>query len=765
MKKHYLFLCLFYCLTYTSLGQETFSVEFGQFFEQGYGSNLDEEGIDIGPFNDDKLLVGWQDVSEGETGTKDAAVWHIEERGKEQYLKLLGITEFDEVATGVIQVDPETYAICVHQSSNWDHMDVKAGDETWVYLIQSGGAVLWSYNITPGEEGGIAPSDIIVDANEDIVILLNRLDASGTVSNEIVSLNKLGQQNWTSSSYSQSLLGGWAFELLENSGEYITLVNDNSLNFPFALKFAFGGTVTNVSNYPNAFSNHLFGLDYDNISQSLLGAGYTVIEGDTNSYVARLSLGLNLVTDWNYGTTGTEKFIDIVSTGDGFVAGGVRNNKGEGKYDCYIHHLDGNLATFAEETMGGLTSERLNNLNLMASATDVWFAGHNIEWTLNESGNAYLGATTLGFSSTGSSCEIPRVIFVDAILKPNPNFPSANYTNGYSLGNATANLTLLQEIDRLNGNIIVLYDIDQLLIELEQQSLSQNSALVQYVEDFIDQATSPPFNFTVGMVMGPGLKKLALTSAWLSAANSVSYWNYNKPTKFNFMVLEHEFWTMQNPFSGFSLLDQAAWISKPLVLNTSIGVSLSPNVNYGATAPNINLKNIYYNQAIADHHFLLTSLRASADNSANNWKVFDYIYSFWNREMGAWGGPVKHYSALDLNNASLNLVNYEITSDAHRDQFADVSKSLSDAVFLVYYRQAHQVNDYDIALETLPWAGRMTALLTSSPQAPANIIPLFSAEQISCQIGYDQNGNGKSGNAKIGTWLGQNNGNNNLSRN
>lgn len=120
--------------------------------------------------------------------------------------------------------------------------------------------------------------------------------------------------------------------------------------------------------------------------------------------------------------------MEIVPTGNGF-AGGVRNNKGEGKYDCYIHHLDGNLATYAEETMGGATSERLNNLNLMASATDVWFAGHNIEWTINESGNAYLGATTLGFSSTGSSCEIPRVIFVDGLLDPDG---SGTYTNGYS---------------------------------------------------------------------------------------------------------------------------------------------------------------------------------------------------------------------------------------------------------------------------------------------------------------------------------------------
>lgn len=512
MRKYYLLFSFLLYISTNSYSQEAFSVEFGQFFEQGYGLDLDEEGIDIGPFNSDKLLVGWQNVSENEAGVKDAIIWHIEERGKEQYSKLLGVSELDEVATGVIQVDAETYAVCVHQSEDWDHMDVKPNDETWVYLIQSGGTVLWSYNIPPSEEGGIAPSDIILDDNGDIVVLLNRLNARGTISNEIVSLNKLGTQNWASAPFAQSASGGWAFELLEHGGNFITLVNDLTLGIPFALEFTIGGTINNVVNFTNSTSDHLFGLDYDPVSSGILGAGYTVIEEDTNAYVAKLSIGLNLIADWNYGIAGTEKFIDIVSTGDGFVAGGVRSNKGEGKFDCYLHHLDGNLATYAEETMGGSTNERLNNLNMMQSATDVWFAGHNIEWSLAESGNAYLGGTTLGFSVSGANCEIPRVIMVDGILKPNT---TTTYSNGYSLGNATHNLGILQDIQRINGNIIVLYDIDKLLIKLQDGSIAQTSQLVQWVEDFINQATSAPFNFTVGIVMGPGLIKLSTTSAWL----------------------------------------------------------------------------------------------------------------------------------------------------------------------------------------------------------------------------------------------------------
>lgn len=230
------------------------------------------------------------------------------------------------------------------------------------------------------------------------------------------------------------------------------------------------------------------------------------------------------------------------------------------------------------------------------------------------------------------------------------------------------------------------------------------------------------------------------------------------------MVLEHEFWTMANPnVTDFRLLDQAAWSNKPLVVATNNGNPPASNANL-ANNPNTNddIRNLYYNQAVADHHFLLTTLRTATDNSSNNWKMFDYIYSYWNREASSWGGPVQHYSGLNLNNASLNLVNYQISNNVHRDLFADFSKTLSDAIFLPYYRSPGQENDYDIASINAPWSGRMYSLLTSSPNAPANIIPLFSAEQPTCVIGYDQYGNLKSGQGKLGSVLGLNNGNNNL---
>lgn len=763
MRKYYLLFSFLLYISTNSYSQEAFSVEFGQFFEQGYGLDLDEEGIDIGPFNSDKLLVGWQNVSENEAGVKDAIIWHIEERGKEQYSKLLGVSELDEVATGVIQVDAETYAVCVHQSEDWDHMDVKPNDETWVYLIQSGGTVLWSYNIPPSEEGGIAPSDIILDDNGDIVVLLNRLNARGTISNEIVSLNKLGTQNWASAPFAQSASGGWAFELLEHGGNFITLVNDLTLGIPFALEFTIGGTINNVVNFTNSTSDHLFGLDYDPVSSGILGAGYTVIEEDTNAYVAKLSIGLNLIADWNYGIAGTEKFIDIVSTGDGFVAGGVRSNKGEGKFDCYLHHLDGNLATYAEETMGGSTNERLNNLNMMQSATDVWFAGHNIEWSLAESGNAYLGGTTLGFSVSGANCEIPRVIMVDAILKPNTT--TGSYNNGYSLGNSAHNQSVLSDIQRINGNIIVLYDIDRLLIDLEDGSLSASSQLVTFVEDFINQATSPPFNFTVGMVMGPSFAKLSTATSFLSATNGVSFWNYTRPSKLNFMMLEHEFWNMLDN-ADFRLLDQGTWSQKPVVINTN-GGSAPPvtNIAHINGSYSQNMKNIFFHQAVKDHYFFLDELRVATDNSANNWKMFDYISTFQNRKDPAdWGHPIVHYGGIDFNDPTMNISTKVISASQHRTNFADYSKTRADAIFLVYYRREVWVDDYDMGSATRPWVERMEALMTNSPNAPAHIIPLFSSELTGCKTGYWGNTGALRTSTKdfLGTWLGKNSGNNTL---
>ena len=52
------------------------------------------------------------------------------------------------------------------------------------------------------------------------------------------------------------------------------------------------------------------------------------------------------------GVLGVEKFRDIGTIGDGYIASVVRNNKGLGGYDNYISHLTMALDTIMEETDG-----------------------------------------------------------------------------------------------------------------------------------------------------------------------------------------------------------------------------------------------------------------------------------------------------------------------------------------------------------------------------------------------------------------------------
>jgi len=759
MKNLYRSLFFLLAISYSAYCQEGFNIEFGQFFEQGYGGALDEEGMDLAPFNTDKLLVGWQQTSDGESGIKDASIWHLSEKGQEQYQKLIGNPEFDEVATGVVQVSPETYAVCVHQSMAWSPREVKSGDQTWIYLIQSGGTILWTYNYQGSEEEGTAPSDILLDRNGTIAVLINKLSSSGGIVNEVLNLSTSGQLNWVSPTFIRSQLGGWAFEMLETNNGYVSILNDQVFHYPIAFELSKnGGSLNQLEHYSANIGDQLFGLDYDSASQTIVAAGFTVYENDTDALVLNMDQGLQKLGQWNYGILGTEKLIDIVAKGDGFVAGGQRSNKGEGKFDCYILHLNSQFNIYAEETYGGSTSERLNNINFMAGRRDVWFAGHNIEWSIAESGNAYLGGTTLGWSLNGTACEIPRVMWLDGLLKPS----GSTYISGYSIGNSTTNTATLNNLARLNTNTIVLYDIDKLLVALDNGTVSQNSTLVNQIEDFLDQAAANPYNFTIGIVMGPGLNKLNLTNEWMSALNGVSYWNYTKPLKLNFMVLEHEFWNLQFN-SDFRLLDQAAWVNKNLIKNQQTGLPANANIaTYtGSPSPTLTIKNLYFHQAVSDHHHLLDQLFLEASSSANNWKVIDYIYAFCNRTPSSnWGATPQHYGYINLNNASFNIASAAITIDQHRALLAEYSKVKSDAIFLVYTRSAQLVADYDLATSSRPWVKRLVALMDRQPLMQANIIPLLYSENGTCQIGYDEYGNpNTNSNPFLGTWLG---GNNNL---
>jgi len=400
--------------------QEYLGVKIGGFFEQLYGGETDEEAIDICGTQDDYLFGGWTDVTVEEATSKDATYWYTNRFGKQNYVKYLGSHETDEVTTGIVSVTPEYFAICVHESGNWEQDEVKTGDRLWVYYIDvATGTVQWS-DFLSYEEGGAAPTDIQYDGSGNLYVLLNRLTSTGAIQTEVLNYDLLGNKLWTSQPYLNSTLGHWSSELVVNSTGLTTFPYDLSAKNPGAITYNFSGVIINGTSFTADGESRIYGIYEDTVNGDIYGAGYVIGENsDTNAYVLKTNSSLVQQSSENYGVNGTEKFRDIVITGDGFIAAGVRNNKGEGGYDCYIEHLDIQLLSFYNETFGGKTNERLGSLMINDLGTHAWFAGYNIEYKIANSGNAYIGGVSTQLNSSMVSCESPRVLLVDKLVSNN----------------------------------------------------------------------------------------------------------------------------------------------------------------------------------------------------------------------------------------------------------------------------------------------------------------------------------------------------------
>ena len=143
-------------------------------------------------------------------------------------------------------------------------------------------------------------------------------------------------------------------ELEMMNGVLSTIGNGNGKKNPLLVNF---DPITlpvlvsqNLANYPQYF---LFAFVMDSLSGSYTAAVYKVgEEGDTNAIAMQLEPNFSPFNVKRIGVLGVEKFRDIGTIGDGYIASVVRNNKGLGGYDNYISHLTMALDTIMEETDG-----------------------------------------------------------------------------------------------------------------------------------------------------------------------------------------------------------------------------------------------------------------------------------------------------------------------------------------------------------------------------------------------------------------------------
>ena len=670
-----------------------------------------------------------------------------------QFNKIVQGTQFfDEIGTGITMIDHDHFAICEYQTSNLKpskFSKVYQGDVLRVKYFDVNGNLIWTYTYG-SEEGGLAPVDIRF-FNSHIYVLANEYLGPGAFAVRVLKLDINGQLLAISPTFSSSTNKMWCSELEFMNGTLSTIGNDQNDKFPELVSFdpATLQIVANVplSSYPNHF---LFGFVMDSVNNNYTASGYVVNhESDTNALLMHLDAGFNPIMVKSIGILGTEKFRDIGLINDGFIATGVRDNKGLGGYDNYVSHLDVNLDTLMEQTDGGVRNERNTGMIISHDLGSAYLVGHNETYRHNQSGNSYvLGVLTKNFANSWSySCEIPRIMLLDKLLDRNNNHAM--------MPNLDNHQPVINEIASWDVDILFLYDVDYLFANSSTISYQDNRvkkliSLIEYAHDVK--------GMTIGFITGPSKNKVINVS---EAIDGKTKFNYDFSTKINLVMLEHEFWnaglvrfqngsrTMHGSaprISDFNHTTTSPFTfpsGKKLTYYPNPGPNEKPNPFTSAAGTfDPDDADAYYRMMVKDHVDMLQALHDNKTHQANAWKNFDYVSYIKNISNVTDNTQVGHvplytpsYYQSIYNNSSANNPTTPIAT-FRQDYSIDV-RPISDATFLAYYRTPNNTSagnvDYGLG-QGDDYDQRLIGLGQPHPQSgmPFRAIPLFSGEDAQC---------------------------------
>lgn len=731
---------------------ENFHIDIGNFFSQGYGNDLNEEATDIAQTLDGFAFTGWQDTVKEETLTKDLVLYFTNSNGKLLNKVVQGSQFFDEIGTGITTTDHDHLAVCEYQTSNFipsKFSKVYQGDVLRVKYFDLNGNLIWTYT-HGGEERGLAPVDIRF-FNSHLYVLANEYLGPGAFGVRVLKLNTNGQLLATSPTFSSSTNRIWCSEIEFMNGVLSTIGNDQNAKFPELVSFDPTNLqiVTNVSlsSYPNHF---LFGFVMDSVTNNYTAAGYVVDhESDTNALLMHLEPGFNPILVKNLGIIGTEKFRDIGVINDGFIATGVRDNKGLGGYDNYVSHLNVNLDTLMEQTDGGIRNERNTGMIISKDLNSAYLVGHNETYGYVESGNSYvLGVLTKNFANSwGFSCELPRIMFLDKLLDNNNNYSM--------MPNLDNHQPVINEIASWGVDILFLYDVDYLFatssITYQDPRVKKLISLIEFAHD--------TKGITIGFITGPSRDKVINVS---EAIDGKIKFNYDFSTKINLVMLEHEFWNAgrvdvnsQNgnrtmALSAPRLSEFNHSTQNPFRFPSGKDLSYNPPYNGNKKANPFTSAagtfdpidaDAYYRMMIKDHIDMLQAMHDNKTHQANAWKNFDYISYMDNLSNVTASSQVSSYSPKYYQNVYNNNggPNNDVTIEVFRQEYSLDVRPITNATFLVYYRGLNYTSagnvDYGLG-QGDDYDERLIGLGQPHPTSgmPFRAIPLFSAEDVVCGL-------------------------------
>jgi hypothetical protein len=774
------FLCLFFSFSILN-AQELLTVQQGQFFEQVYGGEHLESGTDIIQTPSERWVLGWTNFTEDESSNRQATLWFLDSINHNYQTSHYGATETDESGEAITQYGTDLI-IGIRQSSSHPNEPVAIGDQTIIKYLDEDGVVQWSYNHSYKEEG-LKPNDIIVDSNNDIVVLCDGINGSGVRYTQLLKFDLSGNLLNTYTKYfGASGNGAYSYELIQfDQSYYLTAANDVGLNYPISILFDISSpTGYNAYAHSSLRNYYHFGLTKNPTTKRTHIAGYRIFEEDTNATITILDSLLSIDNNIEYGDTGKQQLIDISQTAVGYMAVGTTNFNTEGADDCMVLHLDApDLVTMAE-ILGSEFNDEVKHLSANLVDPKAFFSGMTLQFG-PQHGNAYVGGTLAfpGPPSHGSGCEVPRMMMLDGLFDFSKSGPP------YSTAKLTSPISTLQAIKNYGVEYVVLYGVDRLFVEewndQRDNSGGLASAFKQDVDDIQDLLEEGQrLGLVFGVVVDPFKNSIREAGEGLRYIhNRMQFTNGTHAGKATFMMLEHEFWNLNNEIwpldahgvfdsplmrnvTNNSFCDDARDFYAPNLPLSSRPTSWTNNgwgyydalLNGSYNLNNIQKANVlnvvYHILAKENHTELLQKLEDETKTSANFHASCDYI-SWLHFNGGMIPGMTKqYYTSVDLQNPALPTT--PITETSFTNSTATSYKAIPDATFMVYYRTVSS-NAASIPFDfnfSSPYTQRFDAYFSQNSNPFANI-PLMSAEHTSlaCMpLGANASNN------YMGNWLG-----------
>ncbi|MCB0480771.1 MAG: T9SS type A sorting domain-containing protein [Flavobacteriales bacterium] len=707
MKTPLLLLSLSTIISFSAIGQEINPIRMGQFFEQGYGRGADdwsndESALDIIATPTGIAMAGW--MSSESHGLR-MALWHVNEYGALSLFGEYGNDQTHQIAASLALSSTGQSLLVGRQTDTYSdeyRSTLNTGDLALIKYIDTDGGELWSVLLdsTDTDTSEVAV-DVFNAGNNEFVILINRLYSENNNQDfRVIKMESNSNVLWDkkySFTYSGSKQNVFAEKIIDRgNGFYLVQANDVYNKHVLICEInANDGSYQTHQNYPQTNPTLGFG-----VSQNLSTGGYIVVGSEEDGpeldgFILEINPDLSEYGGHTIvnGSSGNEHFKDIITHPTGYLAIGECDNRGEGQRDVWICHLDSLADTLKVETLGGEETDYGHAAVLVPSVFSVFIAGYNNSYTIEESGNAYLGGVKvdMGLPKVEQECKVSRVLFIDGfVVTKQDNSGIIDSTKG-RLGKPADETNIIQFAKDNYIGVLELYGVDHIFRQVNNTTLGKHYR--KLLNDFIYRCKKEHIHCS----MISGYKELPYDSAReFNKHVAASKYGYNSEGKLSYNMIEHEFWNARKTTSSKNNNVDNSQAGKDTII-------LPLNYTW----------NDHYLDCLKDHIDILNELRDKKFKDANIHEIHDYYGYFCNY---TW-------------NSSANLNG--IANTSWRDSIAGVLEPLSDGMFLTYYRP-FQFDSGAVFLggtsgfEHL-WTQRLS-YLGQNPNDSTQIFPLFSAE-------------------------------------